>query len=135
MRASPTRYQAGFTLIELMVTVIIIGIIAAIALPSYQEQVRKTRRVNAQADLLELASFMERSYTESFEYPEILPQNIKNNFNTEYYSYELSEDNSDKTSYQLRAEPKKSQSEDRCEVLTVNQRGKQDTTSGHVDCW
>ncbi len=58
----------GFTLIELMITVIIIGIIAAIALPSYQEQVRKTRRTNAQADLLELAAYMERHYGENFSY-------------------------------------------------------------------
>jgi type IV pilus assembly protein PilE len=58
----------GFTLIELMITVVIIGILASIAYPSYVEQVRKTRRTNAQSDLVELASFMERHYTENFTY-------------------------------------------------------------------
>ncbi|MFW1952515.1 type IV pilin protein [Acinetobacter beijerinckii] len=42
----------GFTLIELMIIVAIIGILAAIAYPSYQEYVRKTKRTDAQAEML-----------------------------------------------------------------------------------
>jgi len=58
----------GFTLIELMITVAVIGILAAIAYPTYLEQVRKTRGANAQSDLVELASYMERYYTQNFKY-------------------------------------------------------------------
>ena len=58
----------GFTLIELMITVVIISIIAAIAYPSYIDSVRKARRADAQAHMLELASFMERFYTENNRY-------------------------------------------------------------------
>ncbi len=47
--------HSGFTLIEVMVVVAIVGILAAIAYPSYLEQVRKGHRANAQALLMELA--------------------------------------------------------------------------------
>lgn len=58
----------GFTLIELMVTVVIIGVLAAIAYPSYIEQVRKSRRADAKAALLAIAQTMERFYSENNTY-------------------------------------------------------------------
>ncbi|MCW5566993.1 MAG: prepilin-type N-terminal cleavage/methylation domain-containing protein, partial [Dokdonella sp.] len=52
MRSGRVR---GFTLIELMITVAIIAIIVAIAVPSYQDSVRKSRRGQVKADITELA--------------------------------------------------------------------------------
>ncbi|MGI9288834.1 MAG: type IV pilin protein [Pseudomonadales bacterium] len=59
----------GFTLIEVMIVVAIIGVIAAIAFPSYQDGVQKSRRATAQGDLQQLRQAMERHFTKnSFSY-------------------------------------------------------------------
>ena len=50
----------GFTLIELLIAVAIVGILSAIAYPSYQQHVMKTKRAEAQAQLMELVLFLER---------------------------------------------------------------------------
>jgi type IV pilus assembly protein PilE len=60
--------QQGFTLIELMITVAIVAILAAIAYPSYSEQVARSRRGDAQAALLDTAQWIERQYTVSNAY-------------------------------------------------------------------
>jgi len=52
--------QTAFTLIELMVTVAIVGILASIAYPSYQDSVRKSRRADVKGVVLGLANAMER---------------------------------------------------------------------------
>lgn len=58
----------GFTLIELMIAVAIVGILAGIAYPSYQESVRASRRADAKGALLGFANAMERYYTENNSY-------------------------------------------------------------------
>lgn len=58
----------GFTLIEVMIAVVVIGILAAIAYPSFTEQMRKARRADAKTALLTAAQTLERFYTENNTY-------------------------------------------------------------------
>ena len=65
---APSYRQRGFTLVELMIAVAIIGLIAAIAYPSYKEHVRKGYRANAQAYLLDLAQREQQALAETRSY-------------------------------------------------------------------
>ena len=59
----------GFTLIEVMIVVAIVGILAAIAMPSYTEYIRRGHRAEARAALLQGAQWMERAATATGTYP------------------------------------------------------------------
>lgn len=132
------RGAKGFTLVELMVTVAIIAILAAIAYPSYVEQVQKTRRANAQADLTELASFMERFYTANATYqtaagaaPTLPFSDSPQDSGTKYYKITLA--TPDKSRFTLTATPKNGQQSDRCGTMTLSNTGA--TTAAAADCW
>jgi type IV pilus assembly protein PilE len=65
---SMRRAQGGFTLIELMVVAAIVGILAAVALPSYRDSVMRAKRGDAKAVLGQMQTWMERYYTENGRY-------------------------------------------------------------------
>ncbi|WP_432208873.1 type IV pilin protein [Acinetobacter variabilis] len=62
------RKQSGFTLIELMLVVAVIAILTAVAFPSYQEHVRKTKRTEVQAELIDIASRLQQYKSTNFNY-------------------------------------------------------------------
>ncbi len=65
----PTSFKSrGFTLIELMIVVAIIGVLASIAIPSYQQYVMRGNRAEAKNALMALAQRLEQNYTLSGSY-------------------------------------------------------------------
>ncbi|WP_440998202.1 type IV pilin protein [Arhodomonas sp. SL1] len=62
------RDARGFTLIEVMIVVVIVGILAAIAYPGYQDYMRNSQRAEARSELLQAAQRLERTYTAENEY-------------------------------------------------------------------
>jgi len=116
----------GFTLIELMIVVAVVGILAAIAFPSYVEYVDRARRSDAQGALLGLANAMERHHTANNSYlgagnpntgaPSIFPDEVPNDGNDKYYDLTITAANA--TSYTVRATPKNAQAGDGILELT-----------------
>lgn len=69
MKHQRPTLQQGFTLIELMIVVAIVGILSAIAYPSYAEYIRKGHRADARAGLLQAQQWLERASTATGVYP------------------------------------------------------------------
>jgi type IV pilus assembly protein PilE len=67
-QALPLPSSRGFTLVELMVTIAIVAMLAAIAVPTYQAQIRKSRRTEARSALLDTASREERFFATNNKY-------------------------------------------------------------------
>ena len=66
------KYIKGFTLIEVMIVVAILGIISAIAIPSYAEYVRKGKRTDAKVELLRIAQLQESYFVQNLSYADSL---------------------------------------------------------------
>ncbi|MDM0115282.1 type IV pilin protein [Variovorax sp. J22R133] len=72
MNTRSQRKNAGFTLIELMITVAVVAILASIAYPSYQESVAKGKRAQAKTVLASAQQWLERHYSENYRYDQTL---------------------------------------------------------------
>lgn len=120
----------AFSLIELMVTVSIVGILASIAYPTYQGSAMKSRRADAKGALFLYANTVERYFTVNNTYV-----GAPTNPGTTYYNLTAAVTAS---AYKLSAAPKGAQLSDKCGTLTLTHLGvKAFTGTGvtAVDCW
>jgi type IV pilus assembly protein PilE len=130
----------GFTLIELMITVAVVGILSAIAYPSYQDYVRRARRTDATRGLMEAASALERYFSQHQTYGEatlgataasVYSATSPNRF------YALSLSGQTATTYTLTATPQGAQAGDRCGNFTLDNLSVRGVTGalGAQECW
>jgi general secretion pathway protein G len=69
LRKRISRYQDGFTLIELMVVILIIGLLATIVVQNLRNATDRAKRVKAQADISQIKSALDRYYLDAGSYP------------------------------------------------------------------
>jgi type IV pilus assembly protein PilE len=117
--------ERGFSLIELMIAVAVVGILAAVAYPAYQDQVRKARRAEAQATLLAIGARQQqtlldlrryRSSAAALQVP--VPAALQHS-----YSLSIAVGTGTVPSFTATAAPLNAQAGDACGTLSLNERG------------
>ena len=131
------KFQSGMTLIELMIVVAIIGILASVAYPSYQQYVLRANRAEAQAVLSETAQFMERYFTTNGTYVggALLSAVSPKGASGAAVKYNITPATvTTATTFTLTATPVNSQTADTtCGTLTLSNTGAQ--TPSTAGCW
>lgn len=144
-RIGRSRKVAGFTLIELMITLVIVGILAAIGYPAYVDYSTRARRSDGKTLLMDAAARMERYYYDNNQYTTTLTDlgYAAGTVTSADGSYVLNNPavgatGSINTSYSLTAQINPAQSfDDDCGNLTLDNRGTEGVTGSEsvTDCW
>lgn len=141
------KHNKGFTLVELMIVVAIIGIIAAFAFPAYTQHLNKTRRADARSALQEAAARQERIYAETNTYTgdvSRLVTNADGSSSSEGYYTITATPSCGRTiggttyysCFDLTATPQGVQADDaECTTLTLNHAGVKGATPAGGMCW
>ncbi len=98
--------NAGFTLIELMIAVAILAIVAAVALPLYNQYSKRTYRTEAQSDLLDCAQGLERYAAQNFDYNGVTLADVCNPRSVAQNRYDFALNVPDGDSFTITATPK-----------------------------
>jgi type IV pilus assembly protein PilE len=138
----------GFSLMELMITLAIVGILASIAYPSYQEQVAKSRRTEASGALLSAAQALERYYSANGRYtataagstlPSVFLTKVPEN-GTAYYT--VASSSASANAFTLKASRAGVMASDSCGDFTLDETGSLAITDKPAcssktisDCW
>ena len=133
-----SRRADGFTLIELMIVVVIVGILAAIAYPAYQQHVREGKRADAHAALLRIATLEEKFFSNNNTYTTVATvlgyaanPAISND---RYWAVSITSVNPT-TSFTLTAQPNAPHVDPNCTTITLNSAGLRGGGPGPASCW
>ena len=130
-----SRGEGGFTLIELMIVVVIVAVLAAIAYPAYQQYARETKRSDAHAALLRLATLQEKFFSDNNQYatsattlgypanPAISPEG--------HWSVAIATAGAPPSSFTLTANPAGGHADPDCGAITLSSAG----ARGPATCW
>jgi len=136
---APGHRQRGFTLVELMIVVVIAGVLAMIAIPSYQASVMKSRRADGRVALNDVAQRLERCYTQFGGYDaDDCPIADEEEITSQEGFYVVTVAVPDAATYTLTAAPQGAQADDEeCGSLEMDNTGARDITGdGEIErCW
>lgn len=155
MNKQPRSSQTGFTLIELMITVAVIGILTAIAVPSYTQYVMRSHRAEAKNMLLAVAQRLEQNYTLSGSYARTQNAAADDIDDTDIAGWGMSQvplsgtlrynitfqANPTAIAFALQATPVGPQTSDTCGVMTLDNRnlkgaaGQNNRSQTTRNCW
>ena len=141
----------GFTLIEVLIVLVIIGILTAIAIPAYRQYVVRAARHQAEATMLNLSQMEERYYSNNYNYYAVTavapaPEpNGWSNFSGDGMSvrkYDIAvyvpnpNNNTNPASYLIQASPSNGFDDPDCGILTLDNMGLKGNAQGSVaTCW
>lgn len=135
-----TKKNRGFTLVELMIVVAVVTVLAAVALPSYNDYMQRGRRADARAGLQQAAMWFERAMTANGVYPTAaqFPASLAAVPSNTYAIGVVV--NGGQTTYTLTATPQNAQAADRCGSFTLTNVGVRSVTGNTapwdaVQCW
>ena len=132
MQKNKRRNIAGFTLMELMIVVAIVGIIAAVGYPSYTQYVIRGKRSEGRSALLDTAARMERYYSDNNQYATLATVGIGATSENGHYNITQQSLTNGNQNYVLRAAPTFTDTE--CGYLEITHAGAKTSESG-TTCW
>ncbi|MDX1405802.1 MAG: type IV pilin protein [Woeseiaceae bacterium] len=132
------RYMRGVTLMELMIVVVVIGILTAIAYPSYRQYAAKAKRNEAKSALLQIATLQERFYLQNNTYTTDMTNlgfPVSDNFLTDSKSYVVDVTAANANAFSATATYQNADKEaDKCKTFSINGAGAK-TSTPNADCW
>jgi len=126
-------HNKGFTLIELMIVVAVIGILAGIAYPSYQDYILRAKRADAKVALLEVQLAQEKYRANNTTYGTIADLGLSSTSPEDNYAIAITGNTA--TAYTATATPTGTHSDSTCNVLSINASDSKTASGDDEFCW